>query len=285
MLGEIVMNKIKLFIEGFIIGLGKIIPGVSGSVLAICFGVYEHIIESMSSFKLFVKNKTFILTIGTGILFAILIGSGIIKFFLVNYYLKTLVFFIGMMIPGILPIIKNISNKDITLKRIMACSFLFIILFLVNVLNFQSGDVVSESEVHKFISLILCGFLDAGSTIIPGISGSAILMLLGYYEIIITSLSNLITFTDLLYSLKILFPFLIGMVLGVVLISKFITYAFKYHRSLTYMLICTFTIFSVIALLQNVWAFELYLNEIFVLFIYLIFGAIVAHILESYFES
>ncbi len=175
------MEQIKLFLEGFIVGLGKIIPGVSGSVMAICFGIYERIVSSISNFKEFKNNYKFMAIVGSGIFLAILVGSKMIKFLLINYFVYTMMLFIGMMIPGVLSLLKNVKNEQLTLKRAIICICLFLFLYILNIANFSSGAIVKESYIHQFISLILCGILDAASTIIPGISGSALLMIVGYY--------------------------------------------------------------------------------------------------------
>lgn len=246
------MEKLKLFIQGFIIGIGKIMPGVSGSVMAICFGVYERIVESLSSLKNFKRNAKFMAFIGIGIVLAILVGSNVIRLLLINHYTKTMMFFIGMMIPGIVPLLKEVKNTDLTFKNTLLCVAVFAFLMLLNVINITSGSTPIESYGHLFLSLFFCGLLDAASTIIPGISGSAILMILGYYESIITAFANILTLTDLLSSLAVIIPFSIGLIIGLVLVSKIITHLFKCHRVVTYMLIIVFAIYSILTLLGSV---------------------------------
>ncbi len=276
------INNIKLFIQGFIVGLGKIMPGVSGSVMAISFGIYEKLIASLSSIKIFKQNIKFIFILFGGIGLAILIGSNAIKYLLANYYIKTLMFMIGMMIPGIIPLIKNVKNKDINFKNILLCLSFFIGLFLLEILNFHSSSTLDEPYFHTFLSLILCGLLDAASTVIPGISGSALLMLVGYYERIITALANLLTFTDLLNSILTLIPFFIGIAIGIVLTSKLITYLFKHHRALTYMLIIVFSSFSIFALLSNTFSLITTVGETISGILFLCLGVISTKVLEKF---
>ena len=246
------MGNVKLFIEGFLVGFGKIMPGVSGSVLAICFGLYERIVASLSSLKELKKNAKFMAIMGVSIFIAIVLGSNVIKYLLVNHYTKTLLFFIGMVIPGVFPIIKNVKNSDLTPPRVFLCTFVFAFLLILNTVGFSSNEVGVESYLHEFISLVLCGLVDAASTIIPGISGTALLMILGYYERIITALANLLIFADLARSILVLVPFFLGMGIGVVLTAKLITYLFRSHRAFTYMLITVFALFSILGLFMNV---------------------------------
>ncbi len=278
------MEQIKLFLEGFIVGLGKIIPGVSGSVMAICFGIYERIVSSISNFKEFKNNYKFMAIVGSGVFLAILVGSKMIKFLLINYFVYTMMLFIGMMIPGVLSLFKNVKNEQLTLKRVIVCICLFLFLYILNIANFSSGAIVKESYIHQFISLILCGILDAASTIIPGISGSALLMIVGYYETIITALANILSFTDIMFSVRVLVPFFIGMGIGLVLTSKLITYLFKNARVLTYMMIIVFAVFSIITLLGSVFDFIIDIKTLIFGIIFMGLGFVIAYVLEKIFQ-
>lgn len=278
------MEQIKLFLEGFIVGLGKIIPGVSGSVMAICFGIYERIVSSISNFKEFKNNYKFMAIVGSGVFLAILVGSKMIKFLLINYFVYTMMLFIGMMIPGVLSLFKNVKNEQLTFKRAIICICLFLFLYILNIANFSSGAIVKESYIHQFISLILCGILDAASTIIPGISGSALLMIVGYYETIITALANILSFTDIMFSVRVLVPFFIGMGIGLVLTSKLITYLFKNARVLTYMMIIVFAVFSIITLLGSVFDFIIDIKTLIFGIIFMGLGFVIAYVLEKIFQ-
>lgn len=278
------MEQIKLFLEGFIVGLGKIIPGVSGSVMAICFGIYERIVSSISNFKEFKNNYKFMAIVGSGVFLAILVGSKMIRFLLINCFVYTMMLFIGMMIPGVLSLFKNVKNEQLTFKRVIVCICLFLFLYILNIANFSSGAIVKESYIHQFISLILCGILDAASTIIPGISGSALLMIVGYYETIITALANILSFTDIMFSVRVLVPFFIGMGIGLVLTSKLITYLFKNARVLTYMMIIVFAVFSIITLLGSVFDFIIDIKTLIFGIIFMGLGFVIAYVLEKIFQ-
>ena len=279
------MENIRIFIKGFIVGFGKIMPGVSGSVLAIILGVYERLIASFSSLKELKKNAKFMFFIGIGIMLAIVLGSNVIKYLLTNYYLKTIMFFVGMVIPGAFPLLKNVKNEDISIKRVLICTAIFTFLVILNTAGFSSNAIEGESYFHEFLSLVMCGLLDAASTIIPGISGTAILMILGYYERIITSLADILTMSDFLRSISVLIPFFIGMGIGVVLTSKLITYLFRTNRAFTYMLIIVFASFSVVALFMNVLSFGASGSELLSSSIFLFLGFVFTLLLNKYLGS
>ena len=88
------MKDIKLFIQGFIIGIGKIIPGVSGAMFAMLFGVYEKALKIISNLKKELKgNFLFMSVLGLSVLSAIVFGSNIINKCLKNYYIETMFLF------------------------------------------------------------------------------------------------------------------------------------------------------------------------------------------------
>lgn len=275
------MNKIKTFLQGFIVGLGKIIPGVSGSVMAVCFGIYERIISALSSLSVLKSDFKFISTLGLGLVIAIVLGSNVIKILLIACYIPTMMFFIGMMIPGLFPIIKEVKNKDLTVGRVIICLTILFLLVYLNVLGTTSHVAENESYFHEFISLFLCGIIDAATTVIPGISGSALLMLFGYYEKIISSLANVFSLT----SISTLIPFLAGISLGVVLTSKLVTYLFKNHRVMTYMLIIVFAVFSILAVLCNTISLAGGVIHILPYVIFTILGCVSTYLLERIFKE
>ena len=119
----------NLIIKGFIIGIGKIIPGVSGAMLAITLGEYEKIIEAISNIKKnTIKNTKYLSTIGIGIILAITLTSKIIVKCLNMHYFPTMLLFIGMIIGGIPKIIKETKPK---IKDILLSVIILLILFLI----------------------------------------------------------------------------------------------------------------------------------------------------------
>ena len=108
-----------LFIKGLIIGIGQIIPGVSGGMLAISLGLYEKGINAISNFFSNVKeNLKFLVPIALGIITSILYISKVIKYFLSAYYLPTMLLFIGLIVGGVPPLIDKIKIILFEKKRI-----------------------------------------------------------------------------------------------------------------------------------------------------------------------
>ena len=111
-------------LKGFIIGIGKIIPGVSGSVLAITLGVYDKSVEYINNFKHNKKESLkYLLPLGIGIIISIIIFSKIITILLDKYYQITMLFFIGLIIGGLPEIIKKVKKQDnINIKNLDSIS-------------------------------------------------------------------------------------------------------------------------------------------------------------------
>ena len=100
------------FIKGFVIGIGKIVPGVSGAMLAISLGVYDKAIYYICNFKNDIKNSfKYLFPLGVGIIISIVLFSKVISLCLNKYYVITMLFFIGLIIGGI-PDILNKVNKN-----------------------------------------------------------------------------------------------------------------------------------------------------------------------------
>ena len=230
-----------LILKGIIIGIGKIIPGVSGSMLAITLGIYQKLISSINNFFKYPKqNFKFLIKISIGIAISIVFFSNIILQALNKHYIITMFLFIGLIIGGFDDIRVNTSKSDIYIIIIS----LTIILFA----GFMSVDnnVYIDNSVISFLYFVFIGFVDAITTVIPGISGTATLMMLGAYTTLMKSFSTLF---DLYYfndNLKVLIPFFMGFSIGLFLTTKLVDYLFLRYKSKTYGLILGFSIATII---------------------------------------
>lgn len=276
------MNDLKLILQGFIIGIGKIIPGVSGAMFAMMFGVYEKALNIISHLrKEFFKNFKFIMLLGISILIAIIFGSNIISICMSKYYVQTMLFFIGMMVAGIKPLFKNIKGQKIEIKNILCAIIISVILI---VLDFVDLGIDKEELIKTpftFLMLIISGFLDAVATIVPGICGTALLMILGYYHLVINSLGDLLNISNLSNNLFVLIPFIIGMIIGILVISKLIDYLFKNYKTQSYYVIISFAIISTILLLIETITSSFTNIELLIGIILFIIGYIIVHFFEK----
>lgn len=230
-----------LFIKGFLIGIGKIIPGVSGSMIAITFNLYEKMIYAIN--HIFKKeNIYFLFPIGLGAVFAILFSSKGITYLLNNYYLATMLLFTGLIMGGIPNLLNKTNVKKSKNIFLFILSFSFVII-LSNITNFQNR------VTFTFLTHLFMGIVESVTMIVPGISGTALFILFGYYDFFLNVLSNCMT--NFLSYFSILLPFCIGMIIGVVVTSKIMSFFFSKYKEEIYALIIGFSLSSVVLLLKQ----------------------------------
>jgi len=246
---------IKLILKGFIVGLGKIIPGVSGSMLAMTLGIYENVIEAVTNFfsnpK---KHLKLLMNFGIGVFLAIIIFSKIILFLLTNYYNETMYLFLGLILGTLIPFSKNLK---INIKNILIFIIFISLMFLVTYLDTSTKFIFSGS-IFNYLYVIFLGIIDAFTSIVPGISGTAIFMILGVYEFVLNILGSP-------FSLLFIF-YLFGMVFGIIVICYIMNYLLKNKKEETYSIIFAFMIGSILILfLDLIQSFNFYLLLIFII--------------------
>lgn len=236
------MKWIQLVLQGIIIGIAKVIPGVSGSLLAVTLGVYEQGIEAICNF--WRKPKQYIPFLGVagiGILIGILFTSKVLSYFLIEFYGPTMLLFLGL----ILGTLQSFCKQYIKWKWSMIFVFLglFFFFFFLNQASNSGTFIYKDNWLSKW-SVLGFGFIDATTMIIPGISGTAIFVLLGCYPFILNLFANLPFSIFQPYS----FYFGIGLFFGILLVTKLIQYCFSNYSESTYRVIGLFTIVSILFL-------------------------------------
>lgn len=275
------MKYLKLSIQGFIIGIGKIIPGVSGAMFAMLFGVYEKSLKIISNLKKELKgNFLFITVLGLSVLSAIIFGSSIINKCLNNYYIETMFLFIGMMCAGIKSLFQNIKGKKIYKKSKLIAFIISVSLVIISLIDINSSKGTVSKNLFTVIMLFISGFLDIAASIIPGICGTALLMILGYYDTIISALGNLLDISNMVNNLFVLLPFSLGMIVGAFIISKMISYLFKNYKDATYYAIFCFAIASIIILFVKTISISFTIIQLFISIILFIIGWIIVKLID-----
>lgn len=258
------------FLKGIIIGVGKVIPGVSGAMLAATLGIYEKGLEILSNLKTqLLKNIKFVLSIGLGILCSMVLGSKLILYLLNNHYLITIFCFMGMIVGGVKPLYNKIYKKfNITNLLVFLFSFFSIIL-----LSFVKIQLKNANGIFVYI---LSGISEAISTIVPGISGTALLMLIGTYDEIMQCFANLFDISIMFQNFFVLIPFTGGLIVGVISVSKIINNLLKKHKVSTYYAIMGFSLSSVVIMFIQTLNKNYSLLEVILSFIFFIIGYEVA---------
>lgn len=244
---------IETFVKGIIIGLSNLIPGISAGTIAITLGMYEKIINSVSNLKKeFKSNAIFLMLIVVGMILGLLGFSNVISYGMNNFPLATKLLFLGLIFGGLPILYKEIKNNYET-KNITS---LVISMLLVVGLSLLSGKGtlanLSDLNILALLKLLLVGMVAAVTMVVPGISGSLMLVLLGYFEPIVNTLKSLSHGKDIINNSLPLIPFGIGVLVGVVLAVKLIKYLLNNFKVTTYFAIVGFVLGSIITILISI---------------------------------
>src|SRR5699024_2442468 len=264
------MEILWLVLKGMLMGISNIIPGVSGGTMAVSLGIYDDLIFSITRlFKEKKKSIKFLLPLGMGLALGVIFFSYAIEFLLAEYAFITSLAFIGLILGG-LPILNQKFQdalKEKSEKISLKHCFVFI-LFLGLVIGFSliqessMNGVLLQFSFETVSILFVLGIIASSTMIIPGVSGSLVLMIFGYYYPLIQLLTSffhnvlVLNWSGLGEDLLLIFPVGLGIIFGVFLISKFIEFLFIKFPSITYTGILGLVIASPFAILYNVNAFE-----------------------------
>jgi len=242
-------DKILLILKGFVLGIANIIPGVSGGTLAITLGIYERLIEAISHFfSNFKDNLKFVMFLGIGILISLGLFSNVIGFCLDNYKFATILFFIGIILGGMPILFKNIKGT-VNVGNGLVFTIAFLIVMLMTFMSAGDKTISLDTlSVGKIISLFFSGMIASASMLLPGISGSFVLMLFGMYHPIVNAIRSLTKFENIFHNLVILGIGGLGILLGIVLAAKLIEYLLDKYEVPTYYGIIGFVIASIISI-------------------------------------
>lgn len=237
------------FLKGMGMGAANVIPGVSGGTIALITGIFERLINSIKSFnltalKLFFTGKwkafaehvdlKFLVAVFLGIAAAILSVAKLFKFLFENYPVYIWAFFFGLIIASIYYVGRTVNKWNLG-------SILFFAIGTGIALLIAFGTPAQEN--HNFLYLILCGVVGTCSMILPGLSGSYVLLLMGNYEYVMIDAVNMLT-TSPWEGIKILIPVVIGAVIGLLAFAHLLSWIFKNFHDQTVALLTGFILGS-----------------------------------------
>ena len=254
MVKEFIVNVLR----GMVIGIANVIPGVSGGTMMVSMGIYDKLILVLTHFIKRMKEAVALLVpIGIGMLLSIAVFAKIFSEILFpRFPLQTNLFFIGLILGGLPVIYGKVKGKSIKVPQILA-----FVLFFVMVVGFalvgEGGDASADISfsVVNVIKLFGVGIIAAATMVIPGVSGSMIMMILGYYNTIIDTINDFINalkdfdIAAMLQTFVVLVPFGIGVVVGVVAVAKLIEFMLKKFPEVTYWAIIGLIVASPFAIL------------------------------------
>lgn len=272
---------LKLVLCGIVFGIANVIPGVSGGTMLVVFGIYDQLTEAISGIRAIFKNIVFLIFFGIGGAIGILGFAAVVTYLFENFGVQTNMYFIGLIV-GSIPMIYRMGTSENKLKPVCAVPFVIAIVLVVGltVLNnymeaanlIPGAEAVEGFSLFMTIKLLICTFVAAVAMIIPGLSGSFVMMLLGVYQTVISSLH--------LKALNfyVIIPTAIGVLLGIILGAKLISTLMKKHKLMSYSAIMGLVVGSVYAILPAGFGFNLQTGFGFVC---LLFGVLTSILVEK----
>ncbi|MCK9536708.1 MAG: DUF368 domain-containing protein [Bacilli bacterium] len=235
-------GKILDLLKGIPIGIANVIPGFSGGTMAVILNVYERLITALSEFLhhpiKVIKN---IWALFLGVVIGVIVATKLIVLLLSNFPIPTTLFFVGLVIGSIPNILFKANQSKVKAIDIIVC---FVCVLVIIVFSFIREGTPSTVD-YDFKTALLVFFLSviaAAAMVIPGVSGSLILLALGYYDFIWKDLLG--TFINAVISLDfagsvnaflLILPFILGVIFGIVFISKLIKLLIgKYPQTVYY---------------------------------------------------
>ena len=232
-------NRIKVFVKGVLMGAVNVVP-ISSGAIALVLGVFERFINSIKAlnhknFKYLFRGEVtefgrktdfrFFVNILLGIIVGMVFTAIFLKSALKSYEVYVWAFFIGLIIASAINVMKSIEK--VTAKNIIILVVGLLISFFLSIhLNPESND--------SFLYLFICGIVGATGMVIPGISGSHLMLLMGNYELIVTqAIPALTKASTFMFGFRILFPFFLGSIISIVGFSYLLSWLMKEFRNET----------------------------------------------------
>ena len=245
-------DYVRLIFVGMAMGTAYVIPGLSGGTIAVVFGIYERLMNTISTYlrdkDKRKENTVFLSLLFFGNILGVIIVAKIISYTFIHYPLITVYFFMGLILGSIPVVVRSHKDMKLNLARFLFLIFGIIAVIVFTLMRQDSGQVeqvtLTSFTFYEYLYFIFCGMIAASAMIIPGISGSFMLILLGIYWIVLESISGfsslIITsgFSDqVLVRLYVIATLGIGILVGILVFSKIMSWALKNYPANTMYLI------------------------------------------------
>ena len=252
------MKIIQDILRGVVIGLANIIPGVSGGTMMVSMGVYDTIINCINTlFKDFRRCMRILWPYALGMVLGILGLAKVITFLLGRYPLQTNLAFIGLIFGGLPIIVHKIRGEKKGVAGAIGFVLAFALVIGLQIMGEGNGqDVALTFSFGQMIILFVIGVIASATMVIPGVSGSMMLMLLGYYNPVVGTVSRMLdallgfNLAEIIACCGVLVPFGLGVVAGIFAVAKLIEVLLARFPGVTYCAILGLVVASPIAILM-----------------------------------
>lgn len=248
---------IKSILKGMVIGIANIIPGVSGGTMMVAMGIYDKLIHCITHlFSEFKKSFLFLLPIAIGMGIAVVGGAFTIEKMFEVIPFQTSLLFIGLVVGGLPAIWKNVKGNSIKFGHILAGVIFFAIVVVMALLGDKEGTAADMTfNLVNAMKLLGVGIVAAATMVIPGVSGSMMLLLMGYYNPILSTITAFLEalrnfdVNGMMQGVGVLAPFGVGVVVGIFAIAKLIEIIFSKFPLYAYWAIIGLIVASPIAII------------------------------------
>lgn len=281
MQGSMGIRYLKDLFVGVLIGVISNVPGASGGTVAVTFGIYERLVTDIANIKNKLLNDlNFVITIFIGLIIGMILCAKCLKLFIENFEVPMMLFFAVLIITQI-PDIKKMSNDEGPVTRSDVIAFIVGLMIMVVLSRINCSDLHNVDTDFEFLLMFLVGIVYAISKLVPGVSGSTILLALGLFT----------TFNNALADMNIikLFPILLGLAVGVLVFAKIIEYFLKTNKKFVYDIILGLTVGSVVTIaidaLLKIRTSDMIVHSITGVILGVIFGMLLVKMAHCYHRS
>ena len=255
---------IKNILKGMVIGIANIVPGVSGGTMMVAMGIYDKLIHCITHlFSELKKSILFLIPIVIGMGIAVVATSFGLEYLFAKIPIQTNLLFIGLIVGGLPAMWKNVKGSKINVGHMIAALVFFGIVVTMAILGETEGNAADLSfNVVNVLKLFGVGVIAAATMVIPGVSGSMMLLLLGYYNPVLSAITDFISalvaldMNGIMQGVGVLAPFGLGVVIGIFAIAKLIEIIFAKFPLYAYWAIIGLIVASPIAIVaMNMTAF------------------------------
>ncbi|MCL2032929.1 MAG: DUF368 domain-containing protein [Methanomassiliicoccaceae archaeon] len=237
---------VKKFFIGVLVGIASTVPGVSGAVLAVCFGIYERLISDIADIAHKIREDFgFLMVVGVGIAFGIVVSFKGLDWILEHYLVASMMLFTGMIL-GQLPELWKHTERESKPSKTNVLAFavgIVITLLFLAMAMMEAEEIKLSHDAVSCLCMVLIGMIFSVSHLVPGISGATILLAMGLYPQLIETIAS--------FDVVLMVPLVIGVFIGLIGFSKVVSYALTRYRRSTYLMIFGLTIGSVFVILYE----------------------------------
>lgn len=287
---------IKVFIKGMIMGIVNVFP-ISSGTISLVLGVFERFVNAIKSlnhknFILLRKGEVtefakrtdikFLVTIAIGILAGMFLTAIFLKKTLQSYEVYTWSFFIGLIMASVIYVMKRVNRLNV--KNVLLVLAGFAISFL---LSIKSNPYSNDN----FFYLFICGIVGATGMVVPGVSGSHLMLLMGNYELILTeAIPALTRASTFMHGVRILLPFVLGAIVSIVSFSHLLSWLMRDYRDATLSVLAGFMLGSLpvvypwkhqsVDMMDYVFQFPQWNSELLIAIVMMAFGGVTVYLME-----